>query len=105
MAGERFDLIISNPPYVARGDEHLAQGDLRFEPAVALAAGPDGFEAMHAIVSGAPHHLMPGGSLLVEHGYGQGDAVAQLMRSAGLVDVIARNDLAGIARATTGRRP
>jgi release factor glutamine methyltransferase len=105
VAGERFDLIISNPPYVARGDEHLAQGDLRFEPAVALAAGPDGFEAMHAIVSGAPHHLMPGGSLLVEHGYGQGDAVAQLMRSAGLVDVIARNDLAGIARATTGRRP
>jgi len=105
VAGERFDLILSNPPYVARGDAHLVQGDLRFEPTVALTAGPDGFEAMHAIVSGAPQHLTPGGSLLVEHGYGQGEAVAQLLRSAGLVDVIARNDLAGIARTAAGRRP
>ena len=105
VAGERFDLIVSNPPYVARGDAHLVQGDLRFEPAVALTAGPDGFEAMHAIVSAAPPHLTRGGSLLVEHGHGQGEAVAQLLRSAGLVDVIARNDLAGIARVTAGRRP
>ena len=105
VAGERFDLIVSNPPYVARGDAHLVQGDLRFEPTVALTAGPNGFEAMHAIVSGAPQHLTPGGSLLVEHGYGQGEAVARLLRSAGLVEVIARNDLAGIARAAAGRRP
>jgi release factor glutamine methyltransferase len=105
VAGERFDLIVSNPPYVARGDAHLLQGDLRFEPAVALTAGPSGLEALHAIASDAPRYLAAGGSLLVEHGLGQGEAVAQLLRSAGLVDLIARNDLAGIARAAAGRRP
>ena len=105
VAGERFDLIVSNPPYVARGDAHLLQGDLRFEPAVALTAGPSGLEALQAIVSEAPRYLAAGGSLLVEHGYGQSEAVALLLRSAGLVDVIARNDLAGIVRAAAARRP
>jgi release factor glutamine methyltransferase len=105
VAGKRFDLIVSNPPYVAGGDEHLSQGDLRFEPAIALTAGPTGLEALRAIVSEAPQYLAAGGSLLVEHGFRQGEAVAQLLRSAGLVDVIARNDLAGIARAAAARRP
>jgi len=104
-AGERFDLIISNPPYVSRGDAHLTHGDLRFEPGIALTAGASGLEALQAIIGDAPRHLLAGGSLLVEHGYGQGEAVAQLLRSAGLVDVIARDDLAGIARTAGGRRP
>jgi release factor glutamine methyltransferase len=105
VADERFDLIVSNPPYVARGDAHLLQGDLRFEPAIALTAGPNGLEALHAIVSEGPRYLAPGGWLLVEHGYGQAETVAQLFRLAGLVDVISRNDLAGIARAAGGRQP
>jgi len=103
VAGERFDLIVSNPPYVAHGDGHLLQGGLRFEPIIALTAGPNGLEALQAIVSEAPRHLTEGGSLLLEHGFDQGEALAQLIRSAGLVDVIARNDLAGIARAAAGR--
>ena len=105
VGGERFDVIVSNPPYVAEQDPHLSQGDLPFEPSLALTAGSDGLNALRAIVSGAPRYLSPGGSLLVEHGFGQAEAVAQLLRSAALTDVIARTDLAGIPRAVAGRRP
>jgi release factor glutamine methyltransferase len=105
VGGERFDVIVSNPPYVAEHDPHLSQGDLRFEPSLALTAGSDGLAALRTIVSQAPHYLSQGGSLLIEHGYGQAEAVAQLLRSAGLTDVIARTDLAGIPRAAAGRRP
>jgi release factor glutamine methyltransferase len=105
LVGERFDVIVSNPPYVAEQDPHLSRGGLSFEPSLALTAGPDGLDALRTIVSQAPRHLCPGGSLLVEHGFGQAEAVAQLLRSAALTDVIARTDLAGIPRAAAGRRP
>ena len=105
VAGEQFDVIVSNPPYVAVGDLHLAQGDLRFEPGLALAGGRDGLEALRIIVSRAPRHLPSAGSLLVEHGYDQGEAVMGLMRDAGFADVNSHTDLAGIPRVTAGRKP
>jgi release factor glutamine methyltransferase len=101
VAGERFDLIVANPPYVAAGDPHLA--DLRFEPASALVAGADGLDAMREIIPAARPHLHPGGWLLVEHGLGQDGAVRSLMRTCGLEDVQAWPDLAGIGRVTGGR--
>jgi release factor glutamine methyltransferase len=103
--GERFDLIVSNPPYVAEHDPHLLEGDLRAEPSLALVAGPYGLEGLRAIISQAPQHLLPGGVLLVEHGYQQAQAVAGLLDTAGFVDLIARTDLAGIPRAAGGRYP
>jgi len=105
VAGEQFDVIVSNPPYVTAGDPHLAQGDLRFEPDLALAGGRDGLEALRIIVSRAPRHLPSAGSLLVEHGYDQGEAVMGLMRDAGFADVNSHTDLAGIPRVTAGRKP
>jgi release factor glutamine methyltransferase len=75
VAGERFDLVVSNPPYVAVGDPHLAEGDLRFEPRAALVAGADGLDAIRTIAAGVRAHLNPGGWLLLEHGLGQDDAV------------------------------
>jgi len=75
LDGAHFDLIASNPPYIAANDPHLAQGDLRFEPAAALASGVDGLEALGTIIASAPRHLVPGGWLLLEHGYDQGEAV------------------------------
>ncbi|MGQ0587740.1 MAG: peptide chain release factor N(5)-glutamine methyltransferase [Gammaproteobacteria bacterium] len=98
-----FDLIVSNPPYVAEGDPHLA--DLKFEPAVALASGRDGLDALREIVAGAPHHLRPGGWLLVEHGTAQGAAVRGLFARAGFASIETRRDLAGHERATGGQRP
>ena len=99
-----FDLIVSNPPYVAEADPHLAQGDLRFEPRRALAAGPDGLDALRTIVAGAPGHLAPGGWLVIEHGYDQARAVRALFAAAGLREFAATRDLAGIARVAAGRR-
>ena len=78
LAGERFDLIASNPPYVALGDPHLDEGDLRFEPASALSSGADGLDALRAITRRAPAHLGDDGWLLVEHGWDQGAAVRGL---------------------------
>jgi release factor glutamine methyltransferase len=98
VADARFDLIVSNPPYVARGDPHLAQGDLRFEPQSALVAGLDGLDALREIARGAPAHLNRGGWLLVEHGLGQDEAVRALLREAGLEDGRTWPDLSGIAR-------
>jgi release factor glutamine methyltransferase len=98
----RFDVIVSNPPYVADDDPHLSQGDLRFEPHSALCAGPDGLSALGIIIACASRHLNPDGWLLVEHGYDQSDAVRTLMRNGGLGGVIARIDLGGIARVAAG---
>jgi release factor glutamine methyltransferase len=103
VPGERFDVIACNPPYVAEGDPHLAQGDLRFEPRSALAAGPDGLDAIREIARSAAAHLTPGGRLLLEHGLGQDAAVRKLLEAAGLEGVMTWPDLAGIARVTGGR--
>lgn len=100
----RFDVIVSNPPYVAAGDPHLAQGDLRFEPPEALTDGsPDGLGSIRAIVEGAHGHLKPAGWLLLEHGYDQARAVDGLLAAAGFTDRISIEDLAGIPRVAGGR--
>ncbi|MCC6532095.1 MAG: peptide chain release factor N(5)-glutamine methyltransferase [Burkholderiales bacterium] len=104
VAGMRFDLIVSNPPYVAAGDPHLGQGDVRFEPRAALNAGADGLDALRAIVAAAPRYLDAGGWLIVEHGYDQGAACARLLRAARLADVFLARDLAGSARVSGGRK-
>jgi release factor glutamine methyltransferase len=103
VRGERFALIVSNPPYVAEGDPHLAQGDLRFEPKGALVAGADGLDALRATAAGAAAHLEAGGWLLLEHGQGQDAAVRALLAAGRLEDVASWPDLAGIARVTGGR--
>jgi release factor glutamine methyltransferase len=104
LAGERFDLVASNPPYIAEGDAHLEQGDLRFEPRSALASGPDGLDDVRAIVADAPAHLVAGGWLLLEHGFEQGAAVRALFDAAGFTQVATRQDLEGRDRVTLGRR-
>lgn len=98
----RFDLIVSNPPYIAAADHHLQQGDLRFEPQQALASGADGLDDLRIIIAGAPAHLVPGGWLLLEHGYDQQDAVQALLKAAGLEQVFTRRDLAGQPRVSGG---
>lgn len=103
LDAQRFDLIVSNPPYIASGDPHLQQGDLRFEPASALASGADGLQDIRRIVAGAPAHLQPGGWLLLEHGYDQAEAVRELLRQAGFNAVFSACDLAGIERVSGGR--
>lgn len=103
--GSVFDVIASNPPYIAEGDPHLQQGDLRFEPPAALSSGADGLEAIREIVSGAPTHLRPEGWLLLEHGWDQGEAVRGLMSRAGLVEVATVGDLEGRDRVTLGQHP
>ena len=99
----RFDLIVSNPPYIAAHDHHLQQGDLRFEPPQALVAGPDGLDDLRIIIGGTPAHLTPNGWLLLEHGYDQGAPVQALLRDAGFADVFTRRDLAGQPRVSGGR--
>ena len=101
LAGHRFDLALSNPPYIAEADEHLAA--LAHEPAMALVAGPDGLDAIREIIAGAPAHLAPGGWLLLEHGHDQGKTVRVLLAAAGFVDIENRRDLAGIVRCSAGR--
>jgi release factor glutamine methyltransferase len=101
----RFDLIVSNPPYVAATDPHLAEGDVRFEPRMALSPGGDGLTALRMIIAGAHKHLIAGGHLVVEHGYDQSAAVCALFRDAGFDRVTVRNDLAGIARIVGGSLP
>jgi release factor glutamine methyltransferase len=101
----RFDLIASNPPYIAAGDPHLALGDLRREPAAALASGVDGLDAIRRIVAGTRLHLVAGGWLLLEHGMEQGDAVRGLLRDAGFVDASTDRDLEGRDRVSSGRWP
>jgi release factor glutamine methyltransferase len=97
-----FDLIVSNPPYIALNDPHLAQGDLRFEPVGALTDGADGLTALRQIITGAPQHLIIGGWLWLEHGYEQGEEVAHLLLKAGFNAVQTKQDLAGLPRITGG---
>ena len=98
---QRFDMIISNPPYIAGGDPHLAA--LRHEPTLALTPGGDGLEALRCIVSGAPEHLKAGAWLLLEHGYDQAPAVADMLRAQDFRCVTTRHDLSGNTRCTGGR--
>jgi release factor glutamine methyltransferase len=102
-ADERFDVIVANPPYVATGDPHLEDGDLRFEPRVALTAGTDGLDAIRTIVRGAGPHLSARGWLLLEHGYRHAEPVRRLLRDAGYGNVFSDTDIAGIERVTGGR--
>ena len=102
LGGERFELIVSNPPYVAAGDPHLAA--LRYEPASALVSGVDGLDAIRDIVATAPTHLVDGGWLLLEHGMGQDGAVRRLLEQAGLEDARTWPDLAGIPRVSGAKR-
>ena len=104
VAGERFDLVVSNPPYIESDDPHLKEGDLRFEPATALAAGHDGLDDLRVIATEAASHLTQRGWLLVEHGWNQGDAVRDLFTAAGLIEVHTVTDLEGRDRITLGRR-
>lgn len=103
LAGRRFDLVLSNPPYIAGGDPHLAA--LAHEPPLALTPGGDGLDALRAIVAGAPGHLRPGAWLLLEHGFDQAQAVAALLRAQGFDAVQTRHDLPGQPRCTGGRWP
>jgi release factor glutamine methyltransferase len=105
LGEEAFDLIVANPPYVAAADPHLAAGDLRHEPAAALASGTDGLDALRRIIADAPAHLAPGGQLWLEHGYDQAAAVQELLLAAGLTAVEQHSDLAGIIRVSGGRLP
>ncbi|AJX30213.1 peptide chain release factor N(5)-glutamine methyltransferase [Burkholderia oklahomensis] len=104
-SGRRFHVIVSNPPYIARHDPHLAEGDLRFEPRGALTDDDDGLAAIRAIVAGAHAFLAPGGALWIEHGYDQAAAVRARLEAAGFADVESLADLASIERATGGRLP
>lgn len=103
LAGERFDLVASNPPYIAEGDVHLGEGDLRHEPPSALASGRDGLDAIRSIVAAAPGHLLPGGWLLLEHGFDQGPAVRALLAAAGFGEVSTVPDLEARDRVSLGR--
>jgi release factor glutamine methyltransferase len=101
VAGERFEAIVANPPYVSAGDPHLAE--LQYEPMLAIESGRDGLDGLRAVVNEAPQHLLPGGWLLLEHGTGQQDAVRALLEAAGLETSLGWPDLAGIPRVAGGR--
>lgn len=103
LVGTRYHLIVANPPYVAAGDSHLIQGDLRFEPASALLGGSDGLSDIRIVISQASAYLLPGGWLLLEHGYDQAQRVQAMLGNAGFVDVGQYCDLAGIIRVSGGR--
>jgi release factor glutamine methyltransferase len=101
VAGERFEAIVANPPYVSAGDPHLAE--LQYEPMLAIESGADGLDAIRAVVKEAPRHLVPGGWLLIEHGMGQQAAVRELLEAAGLETASGWPDLAGIPRVAGGK--
>jgi len=102
LGPEPFDLIVSNPPYVAEGDLHLERGDLRFEPRLALVGGDDGLDSIREIAARARIRLRPGGSLLMEHGYNQGERCVELLRALGYAGVADSHDLAGWPRVCAG---
>lgn len=102
-ADDRFDLIASNPPYIAAADPHLAEGDLRYEPQQALASGSDGLDALREIIDRSPAHLHPGGWLILEHGYDQANAVTTLLTKGGYRDISQYRDLLGHPRASVAR--
>jgi release factor glutamine methyltransferase len=103
LGDARFDVIVSNPPYVAEGDPHLHEGDLRFEPAAALASGDDGLDAIRIIIRDARAHLHEGGWLMFEHGFDQGADVRDLLLNHGYAEVFTRQDLEGRERVSGGR--
>lgn len=103
LSGQKFDVIVSNPPYIEQDDIHLSQGDVRFEPLSALASGQDGLDDIRHIIQHAPHYLKPSGWLMFEHGYNQAQQVAALLNDAGFSEIAYALDLAGIQRATFGR--
>ncbi len=100
-----LDLLLANPPYIAVADPHLTEGDLPYEPRLALTSGPDGLDAIRRIAGTALRCLRPGGLLAVEHGFDQGNAVRQLFRDRGLLDPETRRDLAGLDRVALGWAP
>jgi len=100
----QFDVILSNPPYIALGDSHLSAGDLRFEPASALSDGGGGLSCLEAIISQVDPYLKPGGLVAVEHGFDQSDAVVDLMKAAQLQEIQVHRDLAGYFRVVSGRK-
>jgi len=104
VLGNQFDVIVSNPPYIANQDPHLTQGDLRFEPESALTDYASGLSCLEVIIAGADQYLKAGGLIAVEHGFDQSEAVLELMKEAGLIDVQAHLDLAGHCRAASGRK-
>ena len=102
LAGQKFEVIVSNPPYIAEGDCHLTQGDLRFEPRSALVSGVDGLDDIRRIVQDAPNYLKPNGWLMLEHGYDQAQSVASLLKEHGFGQIDHTQDLAGTLRVTFG---
>ncbi len=102
LGGERYDLVVSNPPYVAAGDVHLAQGDVRFEPPTALVSGVDGLDDIRHIIGRAGEFLAPGGWLLLEHGYNQAAQVRDLLRNDGFAEVFSAKDIGGVDRVSGG---
>ncbi len=105
IAQERFDIIVSNPPYIEEHDVHLKQGDLRFEPISALASGADGLNDIRNIITNCLTYLKPQGWLMLEHGYNQAAAVTDLMAETGLIDISTIKDLSGNDRVTIGKNP
>ena len=103
LTDQRYDLILSNPPYIADTDPHLQQGDLRFEPLSALVSGADGLDDLRLIIAQAPNHMTANGWLLLEHGYDQAGAVRKLLQQAGFVEVSSQRDLGGHERISIGR--
>jgi release factor glutamine methyltransferase len=103
LHGQCFDVIVSNPPYLAADDPHLDRGDLRFEPRAALASGSDGLDAIRTIAGSAPTHLLAGGWLLLEHGWEQGAAVRALLAGSGFMEIATHRDIEARERVTCGR--
>lgn len=103
LAGQRYQLVVSNPPYIAADDRHLAEGDVRFEPSSALVAGADGLDDIRLIIEQAPGYLAAGGWLLLEHGFEQAAAVRELLEARGFRAVESRRDLGGHERISLGR--
>jgi len=105
LQDEKFDVIVSNPPYIAENDAHLTQGDLRFEPITAFASGEDGLNDIRRIIQEAPNYLNLNGWLMLEHGYDQAEKVAELLEQYGFSQINHAPDLSGTLRVTFGTMP
>lgn len=105
LQNKKFDIIVSNPPYIEQNDPHLERGDLKFEPASALSSGTDGLNDIRVIINDSLAHLKPQGWLMLEHGYNQASSVKELMAQAGLVDIETHQDLGDNDRVTIGKNP
>ncbi len=102
ISAQLFDVVVSNPPYIAATDTHLREGDVRFEPASALVADDNGCAAIRHIIDTAPNWLVTSGWLLIEHGFDQGQTVRELLRASGYHHIVTATDLAGVERVTRG---